>query len=170
MFNTVKDDVAAIARLCNARGWQVATAESCTGGLLAAACTEWAGSSAWFERGFVSYSNTAKTTLLDVSAGLIEAHGAVSEAVARVMAEGAVQHSRTHVALAVTGIAGPDGGSHHKPVGTVWFGWHVTAYASAPAATHSECRCFAGDRSAVRQATMRHALARLRQLLETGTI
>jgi len=170
MFNVVKNDVAAVARLCNARGWQVATAESCTGGLLAAAFTEWAGSSTWFERGFVSYSNAAKTTLLGVPADLIEAHGAVSEAVVRAMAEGAVQHSQAHVALAVTGIAGPDGGSRSKPVGTVWFGWHVAGYAGAPAATHSECRCFAGDRSAVRQATMQHALARLRQLLEVNTI
>jgi len=170
MFNAVKDDVAAIARLCNTRNWQIATAESCTGGLLAAACTEWAGASRWFERGFVSYSNAAKTSLLGVPADLIEAHGAVSEAVARAMAEGAVRHSRAYAALAVTGIAGPEGGSRNKPVGTVWFGWHVAGYAGAPAATHSECRCFAGDRSAVRQATMQHALARLRQLLETGAI
>jgi len=162
MFNVVKNDVAAIARLCNAHDWQLAIAESCTGGLLAAACTEWAGSSTWFERGFVSYSNAAKIAMLGVPADLIEQHGAVSEAVARAMAEGAVRHSRAHVALAVTGIAGPDGGSRNKPVGTVWFGWHVTSH--TPAVT--ERRCFAGNRSVVRQATMQHALARLRQLLE----
>lgn len=138
-----------------ARGWMLATAESCTGGMIAAACTDLAGSSQWFERGFVTYSNAAKTELLGVPAALIEAHGAVSEPVARAMAEGAVAHSHAQVALAVTGVAGPTGGSAEKPVGTVWFGWHVAGQ------THSEVRHFAGDRAAVRAATVRHALARL---------
>ncbi|WP_270175413.1 CinA family protein [Diaphorobacter sp. ED-3] len=142
-----------------ARGWMLATAESCTGGLIAAACTDLAGSSQWFERGFVSYSNAAKTALLGVPADLITAHGAVSEPVARAMAEGAVRHSAAQVSVAVTGVAGPTGGSPDKPVGTVWFGWCVAG------ATHSELRRFAGDRAAVRAATVRHALGRLAQLL-----
>ena len=94
-----------------ARGWMLATAESCTGGLIAAACTDLSGSSQWFERGFVSYSNAAKTALLGVPADLITAHGAVSEPVARAMAEGAVRHSAAQVSVAVTGVAGPTGGS-----------------------------------------------------------
>jgi len=141
------------------RGWMLATAESCTGGLIAAACTDLAGSSQWFERGFVSYSNAAKAQCLGVPAGLIEEQGAVSEAVARAMAQGAVQHSAAQVAVAVTGVAGPTGGSPGKPVGTVWFGWQVAG------STHSELRHFAGDRATVRAATVRHALARLRELL-----
>ncbi len=142
-----------------AHGWMLATAESCTGGLIAAACTDLAGSSQWFERGFVTYSNAAKGQCLGVPAELIEARGAVSEAVARAMAQGAVAHSAAQVALAVTGVAGPTGGSADKPVGTVWFGWQVQG------ATHSELRRFAGDRAAVRAQTVRHALARLARLL-----
>ena len=141
------------------RGWLLATAESCTGGLIAAACTDLAGSSDWFERGFVTYSNAAKTELLGVPAALIDQHGAVSEEVALAMAEGAVRHSHAQVSVAVTGVAGPTGGSPDKPVGTVWFGWCVAD------ATHSELRRFAGDRAAVRAATVRHALGRLAQLL-----
>ena len=142
-----------------ARGQMLATAESCTGGMIAAACTDLAGSSQWFERGFVTYSNAAKVQCLGVPADLIERHGAVSEAVARAMAQGAVAHSAAQVALAVTGVAGPTGGSADKPVGTVWFGWQVQG------ATHSELRRFAGDRAAVRAQTVRHALARLARLL-----
>ena len=137
----------------------LATAESCTGGLIAAACTDVAGSSQWFERGLVSYSNAAKTELLGVPAALIAAHGAVSEAVVRAMAEGALTHSHAQVSIAVTGIAGPTGGSAGKPVGTVWLGWCVAGQ------THSQLMHFAGDRAAVRQATLCHALARLAQLL-----
>jgi len=128
------------------------TAESCTGGLIAAACTELAGSSAWFDRGFVCYSNAAKSAMLGVDAALIEHHGAVSEAVARAMAQGAIDQASVQVALAVTGIAGPSGGSPEKPVGTVWLAW------ATPSGLFSEHRCFAGDRSAVRDATLRHAL------------
>ena len=142
-----------------ARGWMLATAESCTGGLIAAACTDLAGSSQWFERGFVTYSNAAKTELLGVPAALIDQHGAVSEPVARAMAEGAVAHAHAQVAVAVTGVAGPTGGSADKPVGTVWFGWHVAGH------THSAVQHFAGDRAAVRAATTRHALAGLLALL-----
>jgi len=132
--------------------WMLATAESCTGGLIAAACTDRAGSSAWFERGFVTYSNAAKTELLGVDAALIDAHGAVSEAVVRAMATGALAHSRAQVAVAVTGVAGPAGGSADKPVGTVWFGW-ATPWGVSSAVQH-----FTGDRAAVRAATVRHAL------------
>lgn len=142
-----------------ARGWMLATAESCTGGLIAGACTALAGSSQWFERGFVSYSNAAKSELLGVPAALIAAHGAVSEPVARAMAEGAVARSHAQVALAVTGVAGPSGGTPDKPVGLVWFGWRVGTK------TFSECRHFPGDRAAVRAQTVQHALQRLRGLL-----
>ncbi|MEY3871008.1 MAG: hypothetical protein RLZZ296_3 [Pseudomonadota bacterium] len=137
----------------------MATAESCTGGLIAAACTDLAGSSLWFERGFVSYSNAAKTELLGVPSDLIEAHGAVSEPVARAMVEGALRHSRAQVAVAVTGVAGPGGGSTDKPVGTVWFGW------ATPDGVVTDKRCFDGDRQQVREATVQHALLRLKQLL-----
>ena len=137
----------------------LATAESCTGGLIAAACTDLAGSSVWFERGFVSYSNAAKTELLGVPANLIERHGAVSEPVARAMVEGALRHSRAQVAVAVTGVAGPGGGSPDKPVGTVWFGW------ATPDGVVTDKRCFDGDRQHVREATVQHALLRLKQLL-----
>jgi len=143
-----------------AHGWMLATAESCTGGLIAGACTDLAGSSAWLERGFVSYSPAAKTQMLGVDAALIAQHGAVSEPVARAMAQGALQHAQAQVALAVTGVAGPGGGSADKPVGTVWFGWAVDGRLV------SEVQHFAGDRAAVRQATVRHSLQRLLQLLQ----
>ncbi|WP_436188063.1 CinA family protein [Pseudorhodoferax sp. LjRoot39] len=149
-----------LADVLRARGLMLATAESCTGGLIAGACTDLAGSSDWFERGFVSYSNAAKTELLGVDAALIVAHGAVSEPVARAMAQGAVRHAHAQLAVAVTGVAGPGGGSAEKPVGTVWFGWAL------PGGTHTEVQCFAGDRAAVRAATVRHALARLLDLLD----
>jgi nicotinamide-nucleotide amidase len=104
-----------------AEGWRIATAESCTGGLVAALLTEIPGCSSAVERGFVTYSNDAKTEMLGVPADLIERHGAVSEPVARAMAEGALAHSHAHVAVSITGIAGPDGGSERKPVGLVYF-------------------------------------------------
>ena len=150
---------AQLARELLARGWMLATAESCTGGLIAAACTDLAGSSGWFERGFVTYSNEAKTELLGVDPASIAQHGAVSEVVARAMAFGAVRHSRAQVGVAVTGIAGPTGGTPRKPVGTVWFGFQVDGRLS------SEMRVFAGDRAAVRAASVDHALQRLLQLL-----
>jgi nicotinamide-nucleotide amidase len=133
----------------------LATAESCSGGMIAAACTDLAGSSQWFERGFVTYSNTAKVEMLGVPAAMIEQDGAVSEAVARAMADGALTHSQAQVSLAVTGVAGPTGGSDAKPVGTVWFAWCVNGE------THSEMQHFAGDRAAIRTATVRYALQRL---------
>ena len=142
-----------------ARRHLLATAESCTGGMIAAACTDLSGSSQWFERGFVTYSNEAKAEMLGVPTGLIEQHGAVSEPVARAMADGALAHSRAQVSLAVTGVAGPTGGTETKPVGTVWFAWCVGGE------THSEMQHFAGDRAAVRTATLRYALKRLLSLL-----
>ena len=148
-----------VANFLSKKQWMLATAESCTGGLIAAACTDLAGSSLWFERGFVSYSNAAKTELLAVPAELIAQHGAVSEPVARAMATGALAHSHAQVAVAVTGVAGPSGGSVDKPVGTVWFGW------ATPSGLFSECQHFAGDRAAVRAATVQHALTRLLALL-----
>ena len=123
-----------------------------TGGLITAACTGLSGSSDWLERGFVTYSNAAKSEMLGVPATLIERQGAVSEAVARAMALGALAHSRAQVSVAVTGIAGPTGGSADKPVGTVCFGWALGDRA------WTEQQCFDGDRDAVRAATVRHAL------------
>ncbi|MBB1076062.1 CinA family protein [Rhodoferax sp. 4810] len=149
-----------VADLLCKNQWMLATAESCTGGLIAAACTDLAGSSSWFERGFVTYSNAAKTELLGVDAGLIAQFGAVSEPVARAMAAGALAHSNAQVAVAVTGVAGPGGGSPDKPVGTVWFGW------ATPAGLTSDVQRFDGDRAAVRAATVRHALIRLLQLIQ----
>ena len=137
----------------------LATAESCTGGLIAASCTELSGSSAWFDRGFVTYSTAAKTEMLGVDPQLIETHGAVSEAVARAMVGGALARSAAQVAIAVTGVAGPTGGSADKPVGTVWFGLAV------PGQVVTECSLFPGDRAAVRAATVQHGLQRLLQLL-----
>lgn len=130
--------------------------------MIAVACTHLAGSSAWFERGFVTYSNAAKTELLGVDAELIAQHGAVSEAVVHAMAQGALSHSRAQVAVAVTGVAGPTGGSASKPVGTVWFGF------ATPAGVVTETCLFAGDRATVRQATVQHALQRLISLVATA--
>ena len=145
-----------------ARGWMLATAESCTGGLIAGACTDLAGSSNWLERGFVSYSNAAKSELLGVDAALIARHGAVSEPVARAMAQGALQHSKAQCALAVTGIAGPGGGSADKPVGTVWFAW------ATPDGLYSEVQRLDGDRAQVRSATVQHSLAVLLSLVQAA--
>ena len=147
--------VALLADALRARGWRLATAESCTGGLIAAACTAVAGSSDWFERGFVSYSNAAKIELLGVDAALIAAHGAVSEAVARAMVTGALQHAPVQLAVAVTGIAGPGGAVPGKPVGTVWLAWGTAL------GVHAERLQLPGDRAAVRAATVAAALARL---------
>jgi nicotinamide-nucleotide amidase len=144
-------------------GQMLATAESCTGGMIAAACTDLAGSSAWFERGFVTYSNAAKTELLGVPANLIAQHGAVSEPVVHAMVQGAMDRSRAQVAVAVTGVAGPTGGSAAKPVGTVWFGF------ATPSGVVTEMLCFEGDRAAVRTATVCHALTRLLALLKAGS-
>jgi nicotinamide-nucleotide amidase len=150
---------AELAQALQVRGWMLATAESCTGGMIAAACTDLSGSSAWFDRGFVTYSNDAKMRMLGVDPALIAQHGAVSEVVARAMAFGAVRFSDAQVSVAVTGVAGPTGGSPQKPVGTVWFGFQVDGQLT------SETRHFDGDRAAVRAATVQHALQRLLELL-----
>lgn len=150
---------ARLADLLLTKGLKLVTAESCTGGLIAAACTDLAGSSAWFERGFVTYSNDAKTELLGVEARLLRRAGAVCEGAARAMVLGALAHAHAQVAVAVTGVAGPTGGSPAKPVGTVWFGFAV------PGQVLTEKCHFEGDRAAVRAATVQHALTRLVQLL-----
>ena len=153
----------ALAQALMQHGWMLAAAESCTGGLIAARCTDLAGSSDWFERGFVTYSNEAKHELLGVDLALITEHGAVSEAVAQAMALGALRHSQAQVAVAVTGIAGPTGGSADKPVGTVWFAWALPSdtgptLGAETAWVKTECQRFDGDRAAVRAATVHHAL------------
>lgn len=141
------------------RHWHMATAESCTGGMIAARCTDLAGSSMWFERGFVTYSNEAKVELLGVDPQVIVQEGAVSEAVARAMAQGAVAHAKAQVAVAVTGVAGPTGGSVDKPVGTVWLAWNIHGQVD------TEKMLFPGDRAAVRKATTWYALQGLLQRL-----
>ena len=157
-MSTIPDDsslekrVRALAARLLEQGRRLATAESCTGGWIAKCCTDQPGSSAWFERGFVSYSDAAKHDALGVDAQVLQFAGAVSEAVARQMAAGALAHSAGDVALAVTGIDGPDGGSEEKPVGTVWFAWDVAG------TVESECMVFAGDRDAVRRQAVAHAL------------
>jgi nicotinamide-nucleotide amidase len=153
--------VLALADALRARGWWLATAESCTGGLIAAACTSVAGSSYWFERGVVSYSNEAKTELLGVSALLIERHGAVSEAVAKAMAVGVLQRSQAQRAVAVTGIAGPGGATPGKPVGTVWLAVAGRESLAGAAEVRATLLQLAGDRAAVRHQTVTQALQAL---------
>lgn len=154
------DTCQTLAQLLEQRGWMLATAESCTGGMIAAKCTDLAGSSNWFERGFVTYSNASKSELLGVPTELIARDGAVSETVARAMAQGAIGHSGAQVAIAVTGVAGPTGGSPDKPVGTVWFAW------AWPGHLESECMRWPGDRQAVRRQTTAYALAQLMEKLQ----
>jgi nicotinamide-nucleotide amidase len=152
-----------LAEQLQKRQWMLATAESCTGGLIAGACTDLSGSSNWFERGFVTYSNESKTDMLGVPGDLIERHGAVSAEVARAMATGALARSRAQVAVAVTGVAGPTGGTADKPVGLVWFGFAL------PGRVLCEQMNFSGDRVAVRAATVQHALAGLLRHLSAGS-
>ena len=147
-------------RLCET-GTRVCTAESCTGGLISKSFTDRAGSSDWFERGFVSYSNEAKSEMLGVPAAVVAEYGAVSEAVASAMATGALRHSAADYAVAVTGVAGPGGGSADKPVGTVWIG---VASTGQQRARHF---CFDGDRAAVRDATCLAAIEMLHELLDS---
>ena len=146
-----------------ARGATVTTAESCTGGWVAKAITDIAGSSAWFERGFVTYSNEAKSQMIGVKAETLAAHGAVSEPVVVEMAIGALKAARADYAISISGIAGPDGGSDSKPVGTVWFGF---ASVSGQGITRREC--FDGDREAERRQATVYALQTLwQQFLQT---
>jgi len=151
-------DPAYVLQTARQAGFTIATAESCTGGMVAAALTDIAGSSDVFERGFVTYSNEAKAELLGVDPALTgpDGPGAVSEPVARAMAEGAVRRSRADIAVSVTGVAGPGGGSAEKPVGLVHFGWSARG-----GATGADRRIFAGDRHGIRTAATQHALALL---------
>jgi nicotinamide-nucleotide amidase len=151
------EQAADLLTACRARGLMLATAESCTGGLIAAALTAIAGSSDVVDRGFVTYSNEAKSELVGVPTQLLAAHGAVSEPVARAMAEGALARSRAGLAISVTGVAGPGGGSAEKPVGLVWFG-----LARRDQHTRSERRVFPGDRTAIRAAAVETAFALIR--------
>ena len=155
-FQILYDLAAGTLAAMRAQGWKVATAESCTGGLIAAALTEVPGSSDVVDRGFVTYSNESKAEMLGVPAELITEFGAVSAQVAAAMAEGALSRSHATIAVAVTGIAGPAGGSTEKPVGLVWFG-----FAAQGQPIKTESHIFGGDRTSVRQQTVRHALAHL---------
>jgi len=146
-----------------AQRWRVATAESCTGGLVAAAITSIAGSSDWFDRGFVTYSNGAKRDLLEVAESVLQSHGAVSESTAIAMAEGALQRSDAALTVAITGIAGPGGGTPEKPVGMVCFAWARTG-----AATISRTHHLGGDRADVRQASVAIALRGLIDVVESA--
>ncbi|MEX2643843.1 MAG: CinA family protein [Acetobacterales bacterium] len=157
----LRDRAEAVLAACRRQGLMLATAESCTGGMIAAALTEIAGSSAVVERGFVTYSNEAKSELLGVPAGLIVSHGAVSEPVARAMAEGALAHSRAGIAVSVTGIAGPDGGSAEKPVGLV----HIAAARRGGPTVHAR-HVFAGDRAKVRTDSVAAAFDLVESLLQ----
>ncbi len=155
---------AQVGVLLKSHGMMLATAESCTGGGVAQAITDVAGSSAWFERGFVTYSNLAKQQMLGVSAATLKQHGAVSEAVVREMVAGALKGSTAQVALAVSGIAGPDGGTADKPVGTVWFAWGIK-----DGATHAQRHQLGGDRAEVRAQAVHIALQGVVNLLNKRT-
>ena len=154
-----------VAKLLIARAWTLALAESCTGGLVCAALTDLAGSSDWFERGYITYSNQAKTECLDVAAETIESFGAVSEQVAKAMSEGAQKNAGVNISVSITGIAGPAGGSIQKPVGTVCFGWTIQKENLA-AITICKTMQFSGDRQAVREQARDYALSELIKLLK----
>lgn len=156
-----RDLTKTLAQILLSRSWTVSLAESCTGGLVCATLTELAGSSEWFERGYITYSNEAKTECLGVPIQLIESHGAVSEQVAKVMAEGARINSGSNVAISITGVAGPSGGSAEKPVGTVCFGWATENQ------TLTKTMCFDGDRQIIRQQAADFALTELIALLRS---
>jgi nicotinamide-nucleotide amidase len=154
---------ARIGKRLKASHAMLVTAESCTGGWVAQAVTAIAGSSDWFERGFVTYSNDAKRELLGVRADTLARHGAVSEETAREMASGALRQSKGTLSVAVTGVAGPGGGSPAKPVGTVCFAW-----ARKNGRRHAETRRFAGNRESVRKQSVIHALEGVLKLLDEG--
>jgi nicotinamide-nucleotide amidase len=154
------DLAARVGRALREKGWLLATAESCTGGGVGQAITEIAGSSEWFDCGFITYSNASKTALLSVPPALLKKHGAVSEEVAAAMAQGALARSNGQIAVSTTGIAGPGGAAPGKPVGTVCFGW------AGAATARTERLVFSGDRRAVREQTVAHALKGILRLLE----
>ncbi|MBK1717595.1 CinA family protein [Thiocystis violacea] len=159
--NASLDDIAArVGEQMRARGSMLATAESCTGGWIAKVVTDLAGSSAWFDRGFVTYSNAAKQEMLGVDADLLETHGAVSEPVVKAMVAGALARGRAEVAVAVSGIAGPGGAVPGKPVGTVWLAWGLAG--RQPLA---RCLRLEGDREAVRAQAVQAALLGLLEVL-----
>jgi nicotinamide-nucleotide amidase len=158
-MNDIVDLAARVGHALKAKGLLLATAESCTGGGVSQAITEIAGSSEWFERGCVTYSNASKTELLKVPAEMIAQFGAVSEEVASAMAEGALANSNAHVSVSTTGIAGPGGAVPGKPVGTVCFGWSFAGH------TRTERLVFSGDRQAVREQAVMHALQGLLDFL-----
>ena len=158
-MDTTIDLAARVGQALKAKGLLLATAESCTGGGVAHAITEIAGSSEWFDCGFVTYSNASKNELLDISEAMIALHGAVSEEIAGAMAESAVANSNSDIAVSTTGIAGPGGAVPGKPVGTVCFGWRVGDK------TYTERLVFQGDRQAVREQTVIHSLKGLLKLL-----
>jgi len=149
-----------VGALLKSYGWSLVTAESCTGGGVAQAITEVAGSSAWFDRGFITYSNLAKQQMLGVRENILVKHGAVSEATVREMVEGALSHSASQIALAVSGIAGPDGGTTDKPVGTVWFAWGIKH-----GETFASKHLLAGNRSEIRVKAVDIALQGVSELL-----
>jgi nicotinamide-nucleotide amidase len=161
-MHTLEELAGRVGHLLLERKRLLASAESCTGGWVAKCVTDIAGSSAWFERGFVTYSNRAKQDMLDVAAATLEVHGAVSEATVSEMARGALAHSVANIAVAVSGIAGPGGGSPAKPVGTVCFAWLVSG-----GTPRVETRQFTGDREAVRRQSVVHALEGLVDVLGT---
>jgi len=153
--------VETLAHRLTARNWMLVTAESCTGGMIAKRCTDRPGSSAWFFGGFVTYANAAKMRWLGVGAETLRLHGAVSEQTVREMAAGALRHSEAQVAVAVSGIAGPSGGTADKPVGTVWIGWATLAGVTEAQRFH-----FDGDRAAIREKAARAALVGVVHLIE----
>lgn len=161
--NELETLAAALGAALSAKGWQLATAESCTGGWVAQAVTAIAGSSQWFDRGFVTYSNAAKQDMLGVQAATLAEHGAVSEATVREMVAGTLARSRADLALAISGIAGPTGGSAAKPVGTVWIAWGLRQGAQRAQRFH-----FDGDRAEVRRQSVLAALQGALALVSAG--
>ncbi|BEI42061.1 MULTISPECIES: CinA family protein [unclassified Polynucleobacter] len=159
MNSSITPLVQQLAQTLLAKGLKIASAESCTGGLLAAHLTSLAGSSDWFERGFITYSNQAKEESIGVSKELIEQYGAVSEEVAKAMAKGALNHSLAQVSVAITGIAGPGGGSANKPVGMICFAWGVRV--DDQIQTRAQTKHFSGDRQSIREQACVYAIESL---------
>lgn len=166
-----------LAKTCINNSWQIATAESCTGGLVAKLITDLAGSSQWFERGFITYSNLAKKQMLGVDEQLLADYGAVSESVAEAMAKGVLLNSQAHFSLSITGIAGPDGGTDSKPVGFVCFGWsyysqnsHKNSHKDKEIITVTESQLFSGDREAVRKQSAAFSLQKILEIINNAHI
>lgn len=156
MAHSIEELAESLGKSLQAKGLRISCAESCTGGGIASALTDIAGSSAWFEYGFVTYANEAKTELLGVPEALLQAHGAVSQEVVEAMAKGALQKARANLAVASSGIAGPGGGTASKPVGTVWLAWAWLD--EGQLMCRSECCLFGGDRRSVRAQAVDKAL------------